>query len=151
MKSGEQFLSTEEIDDLLVKNYEKLALKKQETVDVNESYGEYFFSLLVLIYAVSVELKNMNETVSLLFIRWSLRLNKINLLLSWVQNAFLKDSLLLAFVLCEIGSRKKLALSVSLPVLEPFENILELAQNYTQDEFLQVGLEMLRRSKGLVY
>lgn len=121
---------------------------EQKVPEEDTSAKEYFFSFVLMINLHLLERKFTETFFGELLLKWIIKLHKLGLMLSLTQNGLLKDSLPLALIFCEIGSRKKIITSFSINQLEPYEHLFEAVSDIYDEEFLQLGLEMLRRQKG---
>jgi hypothetical protein len=141
LKNGEQFLKLEEMKELVKLVYELKALSGDEEL------GEYFYSFLLMMNLHLFEKRFVDNMFGELLLKWIIKKKRLGMMLSLTQNGLLKDSLPLSIIFCEIGSRKKIINSFSINQLEPFESLFLEVEDLYDEEFLQLGIEMMRRQK----
>jgi hypothetical protein len=169
LKNGFNYFDKEEIlnlpDDLrkyyVKKMKEKTIVGDQLQITTNsfqnleiieESKNEmdkYFFDFLTLLY-FTIKQKGLETEINLedSFIVWAIKMKKWSLLLQLSQGGVFTENMSLCLLFCELGSKKKYIDQLKnkfemIKILK--ENFLQNAPNLGNKEFLQIGLQYLKK------
>lgn len=142
--NGENFFNEQEIEDLLCRKFEKIA------VDNIFKYQELYFSLLTSVFLDLANREFYLEKVTNHFIKWLLKLDKIHHLQLFYLNGFLNDSVFMAVLFCELGSAKRITHTLKCDILDPYEPIFDEIKSTGKKDCFQIGLEYLRKVKNLL-
>ena len=159
LKNGHHYLDRLEIEALL----QKMVLVFDHTSDTQNSlqlertlkrrkfkdFSEYFFRVLAHMLFESKK-KQLHDDLNLekYYIFWCLKLNKIWQLVQLVQNQIMTETLILALILCEIGSKAPVLESIqdhNFKIKRQLSFFQGVVFHSGHKSSLQFGLQMLKR------
>ena len=143
LKNGEHFLDESEIVDLVCKKIGEFVSES------NYITKRAYLHILNVLFLELTTAECSIDQLTINLVKWQLKMGQINQLQQLFQYGFLKESIVLAIIFCELGSSKRIYHTLNLPEIDKEEWIVTEAEPENRRECLQIGLEFLRRVKHL--
>lgn len=142
LPNGELILKKEEIEKLILNKFLKL-LKSNPS-----KYEKYFCDFITLfqLFLYEEDIKDIfTKNFFEIFLKSNLKLRNYEFIYSLIQCNQIKWSFTLGFLLCEMGSKKKIFFELNLIEFKKYNKIFKLVDASYKKEYLQFGIDMIIR------
>ena len=142
LKNGEVVFYREEIEKLILNKFLKL-LKKNPS-----KYEKYFCDFITLfqLFLYEEDIKDIfTKNFFEIFLKSNLKLRNYDFIYSLIQCHQIKWSFTLGFLLCEMGSKRKIFFELDLIEFKKYNKIFKLVDASYKKEYLQFGIDMIIR------